>query len=350
MKTRHPLSPHYSQQKPLFPSPEPPKEIKGSYVTPDGKAQIDFGITYRNGYPEFTAEGFFDGSSGQCVDKIRAAYMDDLTAYHLSSMWLAMHCKKVAPETVAGVAEYAEKHPFRSFYDTQAERFLSSNGLKLRVTLSDTKAPAWVGAGKDHGHHYRVTISRGCIVPASFEVKPLARNQEAGDRCTCGTCGLSWDDSLSTSHTPSPSGRCPFEAFHGNTTRLTFDFWGSIADARHLKRMKELHESVTNAERLAEGGYGHQAANARAHLADVKGRYESLLAEKGTGHPSAYDVLSCISGDAHCPDTFAEFCGEFGYDEDSIKATQLFNRCSAFAKRLQAFFTPAELEQLAEIR
>lgn len=31
---------------------------------------------------------------------------------------------------------------------------------------------------------------------------------------TCGACGRSWDDSLPTSWTPAPSGRCPFEYFH----------------------------------------------------------------------------------------------------------------------------------------
>lgn len=36
----------------------------------------------------------------------------------------------------------------------------------------------------------------------------------ASDIATCGTCGLSWDDGKSTSMTPTPSGRCPFEHFH----------------------------------------------------------------------------------------------------------------------------------------
>lgn len=30
----------------------------------------------------------------------------------------------------------------------------------------------------------------------------------------CGTCGRGWDDSVSTSLTPTPSGRCPFEWDH----------------------------------------------------------------------------------------------------------------------------------------
>lgn len=31
---------------------------------------------------------------------------------------------------------------------------------------------------------------------------------------TCGHCGLSWDDGTSTTYTPAPAGRCPFEQWH----------------------------------------------------------------------------------------------------------------------------------------
>lgn len=65
--------------------------------------------------------------------------------------------------------------------------------------------------------------------------------------------------------------------------------------------------------------------------------------------PTAYDVLACISSDVHCPETFADFCADYGYDEDSRKAEQTFRKCSAFAKRLRAFFTEEEQEQLSEI-
>lgn len=51
-------------------------------------------------------------------------------------------------------------------------------------------------------------------IPAGFPVQPLQDGQEATTRATCGHCGLSWDDALSTSYTPVPSGRCPFEYFH----------------------------------------------------------------------------------------------------------------------------------------
>jgi len=51
-------------------------------------------------------------------------------------------------------------------------------------------------------------------IPKDYEVQPLKPGQPAKARATCGTCGLSWDDAISTSMTPVPGGRCPFEYFH----------------------------------------------------------------------------------------------------------------------------------------
>jgi len=51
-------------------------------------------------------------------------------------------------------------------------------------------------------------------VPKDFPVRPLKPSDPATGRCTCGTCGLSWDDAIVTSWTPAPAARCPFEYFH----------------------------------------------------------------------------------------------------------------------------------------
>ena len=51
-------------------------------------------------------------------------------------------------------------------------------------------------------------------IPASFEVQPLKRGENPPGKCTCGHCGLSWDDDKVTSMTPAPAARCPFEEFH----------------------------------------------------------------------------------------------------------------------------------------
>lgn len=56
-------------------------------------------------------------------------------------------------------------------------------------------------------------------IPHDFEVQPLKPGEEAKVTCTCGTCGLSWDDGKVTSMTPTPSARCPFEYFHRYGTR-----------------------------------------------------------------------------------------------------------------------------------
>jgi len=67
-------------------------------------------------------------------------------------------------------------------------------------------------------------------------------------------------------------------------------------------------------------------------------------------HPHAYDVLSCISSDAYCPETFKDFCGDYGYDDDSITALQTFRRMDRFGKRLRQFFNATELTALSEIQ
>lgn len=51
-------------------------------------------------------------------------------------------------------------------------------------------------------------------VPDDFPVAVLWSGDPAPGRVTCGECGRSWDDSVVTSMTPAPSGRCPFEQFH----------------------------------------------------------------------------------------------------------------------------------------
>lgn len=64
----------------------------------------------------------------------------------------------------------------------------------------------------------------------------------------------------------------------------------------------------------------------------------------------AYAALSCISNDAYTADTFQGFCEGVGYDEDSREVEQTWKRCNKFAKRLRAFFSESELEELAEIQ
>lgn len=62
-------------------------------------------------------------------------------------------------------------------------------------------------------------------IPADYVVQPLKVGEtvpSTGVHATCGTCGLSWDDGVSTRITPTPSARCPFETFHTQPKRETY--------------------------------------------------------------------------------------------------------------------------------
>lgn len=102
----------------------------------------------------------------------------------------------------------------------------------------------------------------------------------------------------------------------GNPQELAFDYWDSI--------------------------------NNRAELANLRTRAVHFGGERFK--PTAYGVLACISSDQHCPDMFKEFCLDYGYDQDSMKAHALWQRCREFAKQLREFFTAEELTELAEIQ
>lgn len=158
-------------------------------------------------------------------------------------------------------------------YDRQAQTFLTSHGIKLRATLSNSKVAPWAGEETGERSHWRVTLS------SSNQQCPICHQTSQDEFC---------QDCIARNVK--------------NSRRLVFDFWGSIKDAEDGKE------------------------------------------------PTAYDILACISSDAYTPETFAEFCGEFGYEADSIKALQTFRRVSNFAKRLREFFTTAELEALSGIR
>ena len=72
--------------------------------------------------------------------------------------------------------------------------------------------------------------------------------------------------------------------------------------------------------------------------------------KKAGKQPTPYDVLASISGDYHCPDTFEEFCSEYGYDEDSRSAEATFKRCRDLSGRLRSFFTEQQAQELQEIQ
>lgn len=62
--------------------------------------------------------------------------------------------------------------------------------------------------------------------------------------------------------------------------------------------------------------------------------------------PDVYSILACVGSDYWTPDTFKEFCGEYGYNEDSRKAEKLFKVCRQQAEKIQSIFTEEEAQSL----
>lgn len=63
--------------------------------------------------------------------------------------------------------------------------------------------------------------------------------------------------------------------------------------------------------------------------------------------PSEYSVLCCLT--KYNPETFEDFCSEFGYDTDSRSAKKTFKAVTKEWLKVSALFNDEELELLREI-
>lgn len=68
----------------------------------------------------------------------------------------------------------------------------------------------------------------------------------------------------------------------------------------------------------------------------------------GPSEPRVYDVLACLTKSD--PGTFKEFCADYGYNTDSINALSVYRHVRNEWKKVFAFFTAQEIEELAEIQ
>jgi hypothetical protein len=65
--------------------------------------------------------------------------------------------------------------------------------------------------------------------------------------------------------------------------------------------------------------------------------------------PTAYDLLSCIRLDSSAEgQSFSQWCGDFGYDDDSISALKTYNDCLDNAKKLRQALGNETFKELME--
>lgn len=80
----------------------------------------------------------------------------------------------------------------------------------------------------------------------------------------------------------------------------------------------------------------------------VSFRFGASLHDTERGEaPTAYDLLAGLT--KQDPGTFGNFCGDFGYNEDSRKAEKVYKAVIREWAKVSRFFTAAELEELQDI-
>jgi hypothetical protein len=63
--------------------------------------------------------------------------------------------------------------------------------------------------------------------------------------------------------------------------------------------------------------------------------------------PTSADVLYCLLADSAAADqSFGDWCADYGYDDDSMRALETYKACCNSAKQLRRIFTR---EQIAEL-
>ena len=83
-----------------------------------------------------------------------------------------------------------------------------------------------------------------------------------------------------------------------------------------------------------------------------EGRRMSVYYSMGSGHhgkePTALEVLDCLAMDAtYADESFADFCGNCGYDTDSRKAERIYKACQSINVRLHKLLG-ADFEAVAD--
>lgn len=75
--------------------------------------------------------------------------------------------------------------------------------------------------------------------------------------------------------------------------------------------------------------------------------WNSLADKENNKSPTSYGVLASMT--KYDPETFDNFCGEYGYDTDSIKALKTYKAVCAEWSKIFKFFGEKELNDLREI-
>jgi hypothetical protein len=334
-----------------------PAGTSGRYRTADGRAMIEWELKEGENGLEFSACGEFAGGSGQCIDAIAEAFPQDEKVQRIARVWEAYHLNGMnagipaqtraleAAKLRAVNQALKMENPGRFFYNLE-RRELNPHTLGTVAGLKDSSYYAWAVHVLKLARLYEVPIHqeiRFGTLKATGDFPPEvvtgARGYRYGERWVFNPIPAdvlaeirSWsdfgpDDGKSLGDHQSAE----FLERNGIACRIT------LSDSKPAQwEPAGHHYRVT----LSKKGRQRLAFDYWGSAADASAGKE----------PTPHSVLSCIASDIYTPETFEEYCSEYGDDPDSRKALQTFNRAHRHAVKLREFFTDAERNELQTLR
>lgn len=123
---------------------------------------------------------------------------------------------------------------------------------------------------------------------------------------------------------------------------FTFDFGQSIAKSRKIRDTKLSHDYTMD-------GNGINCNKRIVDMAKFRAGFPAgQIIEVRGSEPTAYDILACLV--KYDPNTFEDFCGDFGYSTDSIIAVDAYKEVKEEWKNVQTIWTDKEIDLLREIQ
>lgn len=116
----------------------------------------------------------------------------------------------------------------------------------------------------------------------------------------------------------------------------TLDFYDSLAHTEILQITPEDYAKKKFGCRFEYCSYNERRTVRR-----------ELKEKQAKAKPTCYDVLACMTH--YDPGSFQNFCDEFGYSNDSIRALKTYLAVQDEWENLRRIFTSEQLEELAEI-
>lgn len=117
---------------------------------------------------------------------------------------------------------------------------------------------------------------------------------------------------------------------------MTDDFWDSIHNTKlHNMTFKEYCLKIEH------------KLDKDLRLLDIIPTQKHWEEQISKATPTEYDILSCL--ETYMPDTFEDFCSEFGYDTDSISALKTYLACQKQWSNIRKIFTEEQIEELTTI-